>query len=121
MQLHRFHPWRPESAATGSCAEIVQDHAGLRRRYHTSGLDSYEGENEIVESAKVKGFSVVEVVQIKHRPTKVYGEARRGFHRCGARQIKNSPLLKALKSRGGTRIHKELGGITQHETESPNL
>ena len=81
-------------------------------------------ENEIVESAKVKGFSVVEVVQIKHRPTKVYGRKRaEGFssEQWIATDQKLTVTQGIEESWRYEGIRQGTGRGTQHETEKVQI
>ena len=83
--------------------------------YHTSGMDSYEaGKRKLLRALKSRDFLLSKLYKSNTDRQRYMAEsAPKVFHRSnGSRQIKNSPLLKALKSRGGTKgSAKELGGV----------
>ena len=83
--------------------------------YHTSGMDSYEaGKTKLLRALKSRDFLLSKLYKSNTDRQRYMAEsAPKVFHRNnGSRQIKNSPLLKALKSRGGTKgSAKELGGV----------
>ena len=83
--------------------------------YHTSGMDSYEaGKAKLLRALKSRDFLLSKLYKSNTDRQRYKAEsAPKVFHRSnGSRQIKNSPLLKALKSRGGREgSAKELGGV----------
>ena len=83
--------------------------------YQNSGMDSYEaGKKKLLDALKSRDFLLSKLYKSNTGRQRYMAEsAPKVFHRSnGARQVKNSPLLKALKSRGASKgSTKQPGGV----------